>query len=183
MPQLLLTLSLTEPVRALGDKDTHNNVAVHKKAPEEYAYLFFNLLLRSVIEPDSVLSNNSSDDGFGTIREDSFAKAGCTRLLQLWLDDTTRVSCSDATAPGASFVAAYLMDKVADSPDPIDLANLIAHGAAFSALEETSPRGPGYGVSKHCVCILVLCCTVLFFSFSFLMSLSSRYVVLLIYGP
>jgi len=75
----------------------------------KYCYLYFNLLLACAVVGKP--SRRSANDGIGKLRSGSCAEAASKRVLQLWLDERTRISCGDAINPAFSFAVTYITER------------------------------------------------------------------------
>jgi hypothetical protein len=74
-----------------------------------YCYLHFNLILACAVVGKP--SRRSPNDGIGKLRTGTCAEAATKRVLELWLDERTRLSCGDALAPAFSFAVTYIQAK------------------------------------------------------------------------
>lgn len=108
----------------------------------QFAFLLFNLLVRSAVAPSGALAITSNHDGRGLLRRNNFSIAAAARSVTLWLDSRVRSSCGDALASGASFVASFV------AAQPGELPALLASGLVKSCLEEA--RDSGAGAGRYC---------------------------------
>ena len=75
----------------------------------KYCYLHFNLLLSCAVVGKP--SRRTANDGIGKLRSGNCAEAAMKRILQLWLDERTRMSCGDAISASFSFAVTYITKR------------------------------------------------------------------------
>jgi len=87
-----------------------NNLRIPGGGPVyKYCYLHFNLLLACAVAGKP--SRRSANDGIGKLRSGYCAEAAMKRVLQLWLDERTRMSCGDAISAAFSFAITYITKR------------------------------------------------------------------------
>ena len=117
----------------------------------KFCYLHFNLLLSFALQ--AKLSRDSVFDGFGTLRSGPIAEAAMKRCLELWLNESARLSCGDAMAPAFSFAITYIKER-SSRAGPCELApGLPCDGVLKACLQEVLEHGHA---SLHAINLIVM---------------------------
>ncbi len=115
----------------------------------KYCHLHFNLLLSCAVVGN--LSRRAANDGIGTLRSGVCAEAAMKRVLELWLDERTRMSCGDAISAAFSFAVTYVGARKSRA-GPGELApNCPIDEVLRACLMEILENGAG---SKHAIKVM-----------------------------